>query len=319
MKAKLYSNELVAGIFVILMVVAFLVFLSWISGGIDRMFAPKNTAISRFHNLGGLKEKVQVTYMGLPIGDVEKIGFNPKLGLIEVRMKLRADFKLPERAIAMITTASLLGDPYVEITTDFKYVDMKSLVMGDNRVVEKDGVIQIDAIDPASWGMIQVQIGNMISDVQQKVNVMSDTLGRVLTGAELLVADPKFRGNVHQIAADLANDLPPAVREARAMMTSGNSAVQRVDRLLARSEDTVARIIENVDEATLSARTLAYGLAERPSRLVWEDKDWTTRVQQRDTALISASLRSASPNAATGGSAATPVARRSGNPTAFSR
>jgi hypothetical protein len=173
MKAKLYSNELVAGIFVILMVVAFLVFLSWISGGIDRMFAEKVTAVSRFHNLGGLKEKVQVTYQGLPIGDVEKITYNPKLSLIEVQMKLRADFKLPTHALAMITTSSLLGDPYVEITTDFKFVDMNTLIMGDSRVIEKNGVIQIDAIDPASWGMIQVQIGNMMSDVQRKFTVMS--------------------------------------------------------------------------------------------------------------------------------------------------
>lgn len=304
MKPK--ANELVAGMFVIIMVGAVLLFLSWTGGGFERWFMQKRPAVTWFHNSGGLKEKVQVVYQGYPIGDVVSIEFDGKRRLIQVNMSLRADFALPETGIAMITTASLLGDPYIEITTDYRNIDQTMFVRGDDRIVEQEGVLVLDSIDPAGWGMIQVQASTMLADIKKEFNAMSDTIGHILTSTDQIVSDPEFRTNIHGIAANAriaTARLPQTLDDAGAMMASANSAARRIDTMLAGSQDTITRIMRNVDEVSFNARALTYALSEKPSRLIWEDRERQSRIAAGDTSVIFGSWL-APQGAATGASGA---------------
>lgn len=287
------ANELTAGIFVLAMLFFFLLFLSWIGGGIARWFAETQPAVTWFNNIGGLKEKVVVVYQGLPIGEVAHIDFDPQNKKIRVNMDLSKKFQLPSKGIATITTASLLGDPYIEITTEYEDVH-GLLIRGDDSIKAVDGVYQIDAIDPASFGMLQVQLKRLLSKAEGHLDELSDTLGQVLNGANLLVSDSRFRSNLHVTAQNFAiasAKLPGAMDDAQAMLRSANRAVGKVDTMLTRSEDTIYNILRNVDEIGVNARTLSYGLAQSPWMLVWKDKTWEDKVLRRDTSILEGSLR----------------------------
>ncbi len=291
MKPK--ANELAAGLFVLAMLVCFLVFLSWIGGGFERWFAETQPAVTWFRNIGGLKEKVIVVYQGLPIGDVNTIAYDREKKLIRVEMALIKGFDLPEKGIATITTASLLGDPYIEITQQYSDVE-GLLIRGDDRIQMVNGKVEIDAIDPASFGMIQVQLQRFLSKADGHVDELADSMGRVLTGVDLLVSDTQFRSDIHTTAANFriaSMRLPGAMNDAEAFLKSANSAASKVDGIMTRSEDTIYSIIRNVDEIGVNARVLSYGVARNPSMLVWGDKDWQAKFDRRDSEVLEASLR----------------------------
>lgn len=292
MKPK--GNELVAGLFVLIMLFAFLVFLSWQSGGIARWRTARKPAVTWFHSIGGLKEKQQVVYQGFPIGEITHIDYDTSRWLIRVVMTVDSAFVMPDRGVAIITAASLLGDPYIEITSDFTYLDTRALVRGDERIYSKSGYMVIDALDPSSYGQLLMQGSALVSKVDASFTSFADTVGHILTGADLLVANPQFREDVHATASNArvaTAGLPRTLANADQLMTSANSAAGRVDRIIARSEDTVTRIVGNVDEVALNARVLTYGLTESPWRLVWKDPAWQQRVNGRDPALLRASLK----------------------------
>lgn len=287
------------------MIAGFLVFLTWAGGGVTEYFAKKQPAVTWFRNVGGLKEKVQVVYQGFPIGTVDKIAYDSEKGLIKVTMILKGDFPMPKKGIATITSASLLGDMYIEILGTYDPSMRQMLIRGDDRILDDNGTLVLDGIDPQSLGMLQLKLGMMLEGVDQHIDTLSDSLGRVLTGAEalmgnanMLIGDPAFRSDIHATATNLrvaSGELPGTLGMARDMMASASSAAGRVDRLIARSEDTVVSMVSNLEEMTLNAKVLTYGLTAKPSMLVWGDKAWEARVARRDPELISASLRSPAP------------------------
>jgi len=327
-------NELIAGFFVIIMFFVFIIFLSWASGRMGEwMNRHETTMYTWFHNTGGLKPQVQVTYQGYKFGSVTSIDFDPKMKLIRVTMTVDADFanaNLPDHAVAMITTASLLGDPYLELTSDFRTVDLDFLVNGDSSVIKKknennEDVIIVDAIDPAGWGTIQVQASNLLRDIQSQFGSMSDTIGSILRSTDSIISDPQLKEDVKitmnrvRVASE---QLPQTMSEARSMLTSANSATSRVDRLIANSEDTVSSILNNTDETMLNTRALTYTLSERPSRLVWDDKDRQRRIAEGDTSVIFASWRKPVSSSSSNSSTITNRRQNSrmtwGNPSAIS-
>ncbi|RMH60014.1 MAG: MCE family protein [Candidatus Hydrogenedentota bacterium] len=307
MKPK--ASELFAGLFVIFSVAVFLIFLSWMGGGFERWFAEMRPAVTWFNNIGGLKEQVEVTYQGVPIGKVEKITYDAKHNRIKVTMTIKKDFPIPEEAVAVITQPSLLSDPYIEITSDFRQIDDKLLVRGRKKIRKRHGVLEIDAIDPSTYGIILAKAGYILDDVRKftrRLDGQSKRLGHILKGADKvvgdvrtltrnfdhyseqvddilegtrkIVADPAFRRNIHQTAAN-ARDLTANIND-----------------LVLESRDTVTTILVNADETMTNARVLSYGLAESPWRLVWEDQDWARRVEERDPELLNASLKKPAPD-----------------------
>jgi phospholipid/cholesterol/gamma-HCH transport system substrate-binding protein len=71
--------------------------------------------IARFENIGGLKERAQVTMAGVRIGRVEKIGFDNEIFEAVVTLKINDKYQLPKDTSASILTSGLLGEQYVAL------------------------------------------------------------------------------------------------------------------------------------------------------------------------------------------------------------
>lgn len=71
---------------------------------------------ARFDNIGGLKERAQVTMAGVRIGRVEAIDFDDKRYEAKVTLKINGRYNhLPRDTTASIYTAGLLGEQYVSL------------------------------------------------------------------------------------------------------------------------------------------------------------------------------------------------------------
>ena len=310
MKPKL--GEMLAGIFVLSMVAVFMLFLSWMSDSFS-WINPTTTAVTYYESIGALQTNVGVTYQGVPIGSVTRIDLeknstkvDPPMDLIRVTMQINESFanQLPKKAIAMVTQASALGDPYIEITSHLDALNEEMYIMGDPTVRVENGIIIFDAVNPSSLGELLARATVIMDDFRNFTKHMdeyADTVGNILEGAEELVADEAFIEDVHATVADARQvmvdakiairKLPKTMNDASAFMKSARHTADRIDSLVAASEDTFATIINNVDELTFNAKVLTYGLAESPWRVVWKDKEWQKRVTNRDPRIINASLK----------------------------
>lgn len=67
-----------------------------------------------FDNIAGIYEGNPVTVLGLEVGKVEKI--TPKGALIEVRLSIEPEVKIPKEAVAVVVSPSIVTDRHIELT-----------------------------------------------------------------------------------------------------------------------------------------------------------------------------------------------------------
>lgn len=108
--------EIAVGIFVVLGLVALLVLALQVSNlaGLDVWGEDHYEVTARFDNIGGLKERAQVSMAGVQIGRVSRIRFDDRSFQAEVTMRIRGRHdELPMDTTASIYTSGLLGEQYV--------------------------------------------------------------------------------------------------------------------------------------------------------------------------------------------------------------
>ncbi len=70
---------------------------------------------AKFRKAEGLSVGSDVRIAGVKVGSVADMGLDPKTYYADVTFVLESDVEVPEDSLAKITSASLLGDPYVAI------------------------------------------------------------------------------------------------------------------------------------------------------------------------------------------------------------
>ena len=110
--------NLKVGIFVLLSLVIFLVFI-FALGGESGLFKRTYKVQTSFTNTAGLSQGAAVRLSGVLIGSVKEIQFpeNPDDNFIKVLMEVNEEGirRIGPDAIATIRTEGLLGDKYIEI------------------------------------------------------------------------------------------------------------------------------------------------------------------------------------------------------------
>ena len=70
-----------------------------------------------FSNIGGLKERAQVTLAGVEVGRVTKIALDPKTFNAVVTLQMSGRYtQIPDDSTASILTSGLLGEQYVGLS-----------------------------------------------------------------------------------------------------------------------------------------------------------------------------------------------------------
>lgn len=110
---KRWSLEAVVGVFVLLGLCA-LAYLSIQLGQLQIGSGNTYTLTALFPTVAGLKSGAQIEVAGVPVGRVDSIRLKDYEALVTLR--LEANVKVQEDAIASIKTRGLIGEKYVRIT-----------------------------------------------------------------------------------------------------------------------------------------------------------------------------------------------------------
>lgn len=108
--------EIVTGFFIILGVAALYVIAT--SATNIKSYGEAGYAVTAsFSNIGGLKERAQVTLAGVEVGRVTKITLDPKTFNAIVTLQMSGRFnQIPDDTTASILTSGLLGEQYVGLS-----------------------------------------------------------------------------------------------------------------------------------------------------------------------------------------------------------
>ena len=110
------KTEILVGAFMLLALLAFLALVMKISN-LGSVTSQKSYSVTaQFDNIGGLRQRAQVTLSGVRIGRVTDIRYDPKSFRAIVTLSLNSDINyLPTDSQASIYTAGLLGEQYVSL------------------------------------------------------------------------------------------------------------------------------------------------------------------------------------------------------------
>jgi phospholipid/cholesterol/gamma-HCH transport system substrate-binding protein len=107
--------------------------------------------VAKFRKAEGISVGSDVRIAGVKVGSVAQMGLDPKTYFATVTFVIDKEVKVPEDSLAKITSASLLGDPYI-------------------------------AVDPGSSDLM-LEPGEEIVFTQSSVNV-GDLIGKFIGGSE---------------------------------------------------------------------------------------------------------------------------------------
>ena len=118
--------EITVGVFIALVVVALVVLAFRVSGSSFMNSGNMYELTANFDNIGGLKNRAQVSVSGVSIGYVGSITLDPKTFQAVVRMEIDDAYQIPIDSSANIYTQGLLGSNYVAIIPGFESQNIKA-------------------------------------------------------------------------------------------------------------------------------------------------------------------------------------------------
>ncbi len=111
---KKYSNETIAGIFVIIGLLC-LGYMTVKLGNVSIFGNDSYSLSARFTTVSGLRVGNRVEMLGMEIGRISEFKMDQEDQLAVVELKIKNGIKIYDDAIASIKTAGLIGDKYVSI------------------------------------------------------------------------------------------------------------------------------------------------------------------------------------------------------------
>jgi phospholipid/cholesterol/gamma-HCH transport system substrate-binding protein len=231
-------NYLVAGGFVVAMLVALLVWIALLSG---RMWGadPYHVHFARVH---GLAAGTKVFFDGYPVGRIERIAVDEENRRFRVDLRIRDGWKVPQDSRAQVLRGIFSG-----VVVDIRGGSSGTPIPPGGEIPGEEG-------------------GDVFADVQsiaRKFDAMLEELRPVIDGAAK--GGPEIVANLRSLAADLER----AGDRLGALLSTENA--DRVGRALANVEETS----ENLATLTRSLETTRAGLdgvVARVGALVDEDR-----------------------------------------------
>ena len=142
--------------------------------GLDRFFRDTGYLVSAdFKDSGGIFERAEVTYRGVPVGRVES------MSLIEdgvrVSMRLRPDTEVPNDAVALVANRSAVGEQYVNLTPKRS---------GEPYFEDGDVIPSSRTEVPVSPTELIVNLDNFVTSIDTRdLAIVLDELGQAFDGA----------------------------------------------------------------------------------------------------------------------------------------
>ena len=179
------SNEVKVGATVIVTIVVFIWLYSFLKG--NDLLSTTNHYYAVYDQINGLAESSPVEINGYKAGVVQSITFiNDGSGRLVVKMSVSKGFKLPEKTVAEVTTASILAGMKVR------------LVFGTGPGVYKNGDTILSRVAVSIVNKISDEIGPM----KEKLSGLITQLDSTLTSVNKVLS-PEFSRNLNGTVSNL--------------------------------------------------------------------------------------------------------------------
>ncbi|MCK4947043.1 MAG: MCE family protein [Candidatus Aureabacteria bacterium] len=233
--AEYYGNEVKTGL-VILICIILLVFLI-VSVGDFQFKKPYQISVL-FSSVSKLESDAPVTYAGNEIGKIENIiilspaerqKYSNKYNC-EVTLKIHNGVRIEYDAVAKIETMGFLGSKYINFspgTKDAGYMKPDNIVMG----VES------------------VEIGSLMVDVKEKLDVLGSSIEQLLASSNKLVDDADI------LLVENREDIRSSIQDIRL-------SAQNIKGITGKINNEIGDILDNT-------KTFTSKIAEKPNAIVW--------------------------------------------------
>lgn len=169
---------------------------------------------AEFDNATGLVKEGAVMIAGVNVGSVESLSVRHDKAVVKLR--LRQDAGIREDVKAAIRAKSLLGEKYVEL-----------LPQSETAPLIKSGAVITDTTVPVEMDELMTRLGPVVKDI-----------------------DPQ---DVRAIVSAVAQGLNGQGPQLAATITSGASAISRLDSWFARNEGKLDAMVASLDRLSRSA------------------------------------------------------------------
>jgi phospholipid/cholesterol/gamma-HCH transport system substrate-binding protein len=142
--------------------------------GLDRFFVDTGYLVSAdFVDSGGIFERAEVTYRGVPVGSVDQMSIID--GGVRVTMRLSPGTEVPDDARALVANRSAVGE---------QYVDLEPQRQGGPFLDEGDVIPMDRTAVPISPTELIVNLDDFVSSIDNRdLGILLDELGQAFDGA----------------------------------------------------------------------------------------------------------------------------------------
>ena len=225
------ANEALVGAVVLgamALAVAGSLWLSGRTGGADDRFVS-----ARFRTIGGLKSGNPVLVQGVQVGRVERVAL-VEGGWVDVALRIGADARAPDSAVAIIASRTLFGDWAVQL------MSLRELP-NDPEVIRQ--VRESRAAGGADWpgatlpdiGQITAQASRIAGDIAKLSSRVDSTFDSTSTSREQL---QRILSNADSVSGDLRS----IATNIRGLASAASSQQEAVSRLIANTDTILARV-----------------------------------------------------------------------------
>lgn len=279
------SSEIKAGIFVIVSIILFIVFLAIIIG--MNSFSEKETFLARFEYVGGIEKGSAVRYAGLQVGSVidVRLAYNGFPGA-EVVLQVEKETPIRTDSRAYMTTIGIMGSAYIEVTAGTPTsprLEPGSLIPSE----DVTGFAQMtgeasNAIDELTMLLRRMndllnehnrkRISNMITSLdkiagntEQSLQITLDNMNVLIDQVNSLVV------SAEQIVAKNDTSLTQSVAALQILLNDGVETLNGVDEMLSQANQTLFtnqqqynQIISNLNTTTENLNDFSQTIKEQP-------------------------------------------------------
>ena len=280
------SHSLVAGLFVVVLIIAAIVGAVWLGPTKGPKLLPLDL-VTR-HSVVGLKADAPVRYRGVDIGRVDSIAFNPaQPGQIRVRVAVDPAAPLTHSTYAKLSYQGITGVAFIQLDDE---VGTKSapLLLSSTKIAQLE--LQASFLERAEDDASDVvrkadrvasRLDELLSENNQKrLMALVDTFQRTLDRYGTLARDleptvkaapalvQRAQGTVESVSG-LADDLDKKLAVLDALATTAKELGTTTDDL---HRNTLPRVNALLDDATVDAREFRRALHQldaRPQSLIF--------------------------------------------------
>ncbi len=279
------SSEIKAGIFIIISIVLFIVFLAIIVG--MNSFSEKVEYLARFEYVGGIEKGSAVRYAGLQVGSVMDVRLtNDGFPGAEVVILVEKDTPIRVDSRAFMTTIGIMGSAYIEITAGTptsERLEPGSIILSEDVTgfAQMTGVAS-DAIDEMTMLLRRMndifnehnrkRISNMITSLddiagntEKSLQITLDNMNRLITHMNNLVdaAENIVMKNDSSLSNSVAG-LETLLNEGVTTLNSVEDMVSKVDQTLLTNQQQYNQIITNLNSTTENLNNFSQTIKEQP-------------------------------------------------------